>query len=137
MTRRHYDREHLLANLRHVLRGHQGPDNTISMRDAFEAITGEVVIPGRRYDQTRIVRSLVEQLRREGVPVGFRGGPDGGYFVARSDEELAETLAIFHARALSSFRQEAALKRITFGELLEQYALELHDPPSDTEVTTP
>jgi len=79
----------------------------------------------RRYDQTRFVRSIIKELRQEGKPIGIKSGSRGGYFTARNDAELQSTIETFHRRAMSSLQQEAALKRISFNELLEQYELEI------------
>lgn len=124
------ERDALKRAVGEILDRHRGPQRAITMVALFRQATGEVVIPNRRYDQTRIVRSVVEQLRREGRPIGLVSGRGGGYFVAQSDTELQPTIDWFHSRAMSSLQQEAALKRITFGELLQQYRLEL-DPETD------
>lgn len=121
------DRAALKDQVRALLREHVGPENCITMTQLFHHATGEPVIPNRRYDQSRIVRSLVEELRRDGCPIGLHGGINGGYFWARSADELDPTVQWFHRRALSSLKQEAALKRVPFEELLKQYQLEFHN----------
>lgn len=120
------DRRDLAEAVRHVLERHEGRDQPITMAALFAITTGETIVPGRRYDQTRIVRSLIEQLRREGLPVA---NSPRGYFLARDDEELAPTIRAFHQRAMSSLRQEKALKRVSFEDLLRQYELELRRTP--------
>lgn len=111
--------------MRKILQRHRGADNPITMTQLFTAATGEQAIPTRRYDQTRIIRSLVEQLRRDGVPIANRGGKTGGYYLAENEAELDGTIRNFHNRAMSSLQQEAALKRIDINQLFEQYKLEL------------
>lgn len=106
---------------------HQGPDNCIKMDDLFCHVTGEHIIPYRRYDQTRIVRSLVKDLRREGCAIGNKAGKNGGYFLATTEEELEKTIKTLHSRALASLGQEAALKRVKVEHLLEQYRLEFNN----------
>lgn len=118
------EREELKQRIRDVLREHVGPDDCITMTQLYRAVTGAHVIPQRRYDQSRVVRSLVEQLRREGCPIALKAGTGGGYFWARDERELDPTVRWFHQRAMSSLKQEAALKRMPFGDLLQQYQLE-------------
>lgn len=127
------EREELLERVRGVLREHRGPEACITMTQLYHAVTDDLVIPQRRYDQTRIVRSVVEQLRREGCPIALKAGIGGGYFWARSEAELDTTVRWFHRRAMSSLQQEAALKRVPFGELLRQYHLELEDTETETQ----
>ncbi len=119
------DRAELRRRIREILEEHTA-DHPITMIALFQAITGEVVIPWRRYDQSRIVRSLVEELRREGMPVAHKSSAGGGYYIARNAKELQPTVDWFHVRALSSLRQEAALRRMRPGELVKQYELELN-----------
>ncbi len=105
-----------------LLKKYAGPENCILQYEIYVQITGSHIIPKRRYDQTRFIRSIVKELREDGMPIGIA---KHGYFIARSTEELATTISTFHKRAMSSLKQEAALKRLTFNELLEQYELEL------------
>lgn len=121
------DREALKERIKAALKEHEGPEAAITMTELYARITGAVVIPWRRYDQTRLVRSVVEQLRREGCPIGVKGGNSGGYFWARNEEELKGTIGWFHERAMSALKQEAVLKRLHPGELIKQYALELEN----------
>ncbi len=111
-----------------VLRRHVGKGQAITMTRLTAAIQGGDVIPSRRYEETRLVRSIVEELRRDGHPVAHFNGRGGGYFWAETEEELEETAAWFRQRAMSAFRQEAALKRISLAELVEQLALDLKRP---------
>ncbi len=119
------DRDELKQKVRAILERHQGPDDCVNMFELFHAVTGLPVIPGRKINQTRPIRSLVEQLRREGCPIALRSGPNGGYFWARNDEELQSTITWFHDRAMSSLRQEAVLKRMEPAEVVKQYEIEL------------
>lgn len=118
-------RARLKANIKRVLQLHVGADACISMAQLHRAASGELIYPGRRYDQTRATRSCVAQLRREGCPIGYRMGRAGGYFWAASARELESTIHTFHGRALSSLAQEKALRRITSAQLARQIELEL------------
>ena len=123
------DRADLLARVQGLLQQCRGPQAAIRMVDLFALATGDVIIPGKRYDQTRILRSLVEQLRRDGCPIGHVSGTGGGYFWADDPADLDLTIRWFHQRALSSLRQERALRRVPFAQVLEQHALDFDAQP--------
>jgi len=109
-----------------LLKKHRGPEYCILMNEIFVEVTGGHIIPNRRLDQTRFIRTIIKELREAGRPICIKAGTkNGGYFTARNEEELKKTIETFHSRAMSSLKQEAALKRISFNELLEQYELEL------------
>ena len=125
-------REEMLVAVKICIRQHVGHDNAISQYEVYRSVTGLPIVPGRKYDHTRIIRSIVEQLRREGCPIGNRSGAKGGYFWASHLPDLDPTIKSFHSRAMSSLKQEAALKQISEVELIKQYQLEL-SLPSETE----
>ena len=119
-------RENLKDDIEIILRKHQGPENCITMDDVYMAVTGEkFIVPWNRHSQTRIIRSIVQQLRNEGCPIGIVNGKEGGYFWARNMAELESTISKLHKSAITSLRTEAALKRLSTGNLLAQYELEL------------
>lgn len=120
-------RDYLLEQCRALVRAHEGPDDCITMTEIYSRITGEPVIPWRRYDQSRIVRSLIEQLRREGCPIGHKGGRHGGYFWAADKAGLEATARMFRSRGISAFKQEAALRRMSNKDLLKQYQIDLEN----------
>jgi len=119
-----------------LLKKHMGPDDCILMNEIFVEVTGGHIIPNRRLDQTRFIRTIIKELREQGCPIGIKGGKNGGYFTARNDEELKKTIETFHSRAMSSLKQEAALKRISFNELLEQYELELSQEQTQEKIAS-
>ena len=123
------ERSALKVRVRDILMVHKGPNDCVLMNEIYVEVTGYHIIPTRRIDQTRIIRSIIVALREESCPIGIKAGSGGGYFWARNDAELEATIVTFHKRAISSLKQEAALKRIPFGELLEQYELELSQQP--------
>lgn len=122
------DREHLKHDIKNLIRQHVGRDNAIKMVTVFVEVTGEIIIPWKRHEQTRPVRELVNQLRNEGCPIG---SCRGGYFWARDEKELGPTLDTLHSQAMTRLKTEAALKRIPFGQLLKQYHLEFSQESSD------
>ena len=122
------DRDMLKERALEVLQRHVGKSRAITMARLAGAIQGCAVVPSARYEETRLVRSIVEQLRREGHPVCHHNGRGGGYFWAANENELEETAAWFRKRAMSAFRQEANLKRISMSELVEQLKLDIEKP---------
>lgn len=122
MTIRRYNRDQIQAAVVHILEQHRGPERTITMVELFKAATGEIVIPAKRYDQTRIVRSIIDSLRAGGVPVCFDGT---GYFLARHAEDLEPTVRHMESRAISHFQTAANLRRCSVKDLLQRYQSEL------------
>jgi len=122
------DREQIKQRVLEVLARHVGKAHAIPMSELTSAVQRCQVTPSRRYNESRIVRSVVEQLRREGNPIAHFNGRGGGYFLAANEGELADTARWFRQRAMSAFRQEAALKRISLTDLLEQLHLDLATP---------
>jgi hypothetical protein len=98
--------------------------NPISMTQLFVQVTGEHVIPARKHEQSRVIRALVKELRMDGCPIAFSAARNGGYYWARSEDDLAPTLRTLHSHAMSNLQVEAALKRVPFNQLLQQYELE-------------
>lgn len=96
--------------------------DAITMAELFVKVTGDHIIPMRKYDQTRIIRSVIKQLREEGQPIA---DCSSGYYMADSTAALQPTIDKFHHRAMSSLRTEAALKKIQPGSLIKQYELEI------------
>lgn len=122
------DRDTLKDRALTVLQRHVGKGNAITMTRLAGAIQGCDVVPSSRYEESRIVRSIISQLREEGHPIAHHNGRGGGYFWAANEAELAETAAWFRSRAMSAFRQEANLKRISLSELVEQLRLDIEQP---------
>jgi len=119
------NRDQLKRRLLQVLASHTCRDDCISMTQLVPAVLGDYVIPNKRYDQSRIVRSLVAQCRREGAPICIRSGKYGGYFLATNPEELEHTAKWFRKRAMSSLKQEALLRGMAISDLVEQISLDL------------
>lgn len=122
---REIDRAEFKARVREILAQHVGPDECVSMYRLYQAITGHPIIPMRKVNQTRLVRSVIAELQEDGEPIVHKSGPDGGYYTAEKKEEIEQEAAWFRKRALSAFRREKMLRRISNEELLRQYALEL------------
>lgn len=124
-------KERLLA----VLQRHKGPDNPITMVQLIKPIFGEWPIPLRQYDQSRIIRSLVQQLEREGVPVVARNSKDGGYYLATSDEQIDRRARWFRKRAMTALRREARLRKMSVEQMIEQKPLDFSTQTGDENAT--
>lgn len=123
---REIDRAEFKARVREILAQHVGPEECVSMYALYRAITGHPIIPGRKVNQTRLLRSIIAELQEDGEPIVHKSGPEGGYYSAETKAELEQEAAWFRKRALSAFRREKMLRRISNEELLRQYALELN-----------
>ncbi len=92
---------------------HCGEENGVHARELVREICGETS-PGLERD----LRSLVEELRREGQHIC--GTPASGYFIAANDEELLRTVKFLHDRAMTSLHQAAAMQRVSLPDLRGQ-----------------
>ena len=73
----------------------------------------------------RQLRTVVNQLRKEGNQIC--SSPTGGYFIAKSEEELLECCEFLHARAMDSLEQIAAMKRVAVPNLRKQLKLPIQE----------
>jgi hypothetical protein len=109
-----------------VLGGHIGAKKGITARDlAFKVWTppshggtaAERQIPGIE----RQVRKLIQELRTEGFHIC--GTPDTGYFMAENADELDRTCMFLYARAMTTLRQIARMKKVSLPDLRGQLKL--------------
>ncbi len=69
----------------------------------------------------RLVRSLVTELRLEGIAIC--GTPETGYYVAATVDELEETCAFLRSRAMHSLVLESKLRHVPLPDLIGQLRL--------------
>ena len=69
----------------------------------------------------RRLREVVNKLRKEGNQIC--SSSSGGYFIAKSEDELRECCEFLHARAMDSLEQIAAMKRVAVPNLRKQLKL--------------
>lgn len=69
----------------------------------------------------RALRKLISAARFDGLAIC--GTPVTGYFVALTADELKQSAAFWHARALHSLTMEARVLQVSMGELLGQIQL--------------
>jgi len=77
-------------------------------------------------DQRRL-RKVIEALRTAGHRICAH--PSRGYYMAATDEELTRACSFLRERAMTSLRQECAMKRVSLPDLLGQLGLPLESTP--------
>lgn len=106
------------------LTSHIGQANAIGMAELYEAVYGETW--ANRINDTRKLRKLITDMRREGVAicsVSDRSG--GGYFLAAAGSELKDYLRRSKVRALKILGRVSKIQKISLPELLGQMKLEM------------
>lgn len=122
---REMDRGELKYHVYAILQGHSGPEACITKEALWSRASGEAIIPWRRVNQTRLLRSLIAELQSEGVAVVHKSGTGGGYYLATDDIQIAQEAQWHHLRAMSHLKREKALRRMTAKELLQQLEIDL------------
>lgn len=90
---------------------HSGSRYGISAKHIAEKLD----IPERR------VRHLVTECREDGIAIC--GHPSTGYFVAKTAEEMQETLDFLKDRALHSLKLASTLSKLPLADLIGQLHL--------------
>jgi hypothetical protein len=106
---------------------HQGPDNGLTMTECVAVVLGEIIIPYKRNNQSRLIRDLVAELQRDGHPICHKSGKYGGYYIATNDDQLDAEAAWHHKRAIASLTRVKHLRKITTDEVVEQVKLDLEE----------
>lgn len=114
------DKQALKAKLLEILSKHVGAANAIGMGELYEMLFGE---PWKsRINDTSALRSLIRALRESGVPIGSNGF---GYYILRSDSEIAEYCRRMEHRALGTLKRISRIKKISLPAYLGQLQLGL------------
>ena len=116
-----FDRDITPALVLDVLGDHVGARNGITARDLVRKITGISTAAGERR-----LRHVIEALRSAGHRIAAH--PSTGYFTAETDSELDDTCDYLYARAMTSLKQVAAMKRVDLPDLRGQLRLRLGAP---------
>jgi hypothetical protein len=105
-----------------ILTEHTGRTRAIGMGELFTAVYGE---PWQhRINDTRKLRNLVTELKKDGVPVcSVSDSTGGGYYLASAGSELDDYCKRLRIRALKILAQEARLRKLALPELLGQISL--------------
>jgi len=117
----------LLGELTH----HIGRHRAIGMGELYEKIFEETW--QNRINDTRRLRIVITELRRQGVAIcseSSRAG--GGYYLASAGSELKDYLSRLRRRALKVLSLEAKMRKMTLAELLGQIELNLRGGQDET-----
>ncbi|WP_051754558.1 hypothetical protein [Thermodesulfobacterium commune] len=107
------------AKLLAILAKHVGKSKSIGMGALYEQVFGNTCKD--KVNQARIIRALVTELRKEGIPIcSDQDKEGGGYYLAAAGKELEEYCMKLRKRALKILHMEAILRNKTLPELLGQ-----------------
>ncbi|MDZ7831653.1 MAG: hypothetical protein U5L07_07860 [Desulfobacterales bacterium] len=123
MTPQEQKKQMFKSTLLQVMTEHVGRENAIGMGELYDRVICEPWT--HRINDTRYLRKLLTELRRDGVPICSSASREGGgYYLAAAGSELARYCENLHRRALSLLSREARLKKMTLPELVGQLSLE-------------
>jgi hypothetical protein len=109
-----------------VLTDHIGETKAIGMGELFEAVYGESW--RNRINDTRRLRKLITDMRREGVAIcSVSGHTGGGYYLASAGSELLGYLRRSKIRALRILARVATIQKVSLPDLLGQMRLEMEN----------
>lgn len=124
MGEKEINKEAIKTKLLSVLVRHVGRTNAIGMGELFEAVFNKRW--NNKVNDTRLIRSLITELRREGLPICSTMDSDGGgYYIAAAGSELNDYLRRMERRALLILERNARIKRVSLPEYLGQMRLHL------------
>ncbi len=112
-----------------IMSGHVGQGKRIGMGELFERVFDETY--EHRINDTRRLRKMITELRRDGVAICSIAAPSGGgYWLASAGSELASYCQKLRSRALGILGMEAIIRKTTLPEMMGQIALELRKADS-------
>jgi hypothetical protein len=114
----------LKGRLLEILIGHVGKSQIIGMGELYESVFGEPW--NHRINDTRRLRKLIEELRRDGKQIcSDPARVGGGYYIASTTSELADYCGKLRHRALKILSVEARIRKVSLPELVGQLRLDL------------
>ena len=115
-------KEEYKAKILYELSKHVGSGKAIEQSELYEKVFGKKII--NKHNQARFLRRLIEELRKEGIPIVASTERDGGgYFLAAAEKELENYCAKIRKRALKLLTIEAKLKNKTLPEVVAEIAM--------------
>lgn len=118
------NKEQLKSRIMMELMKHVGKNNIISMSELHLRVFGEVA--NNIINDTRQIRKIVEELRREGLPIcSLKGKNNAGYYIASAGSELKDYCDRIRRQALRQLAIEAKLRKMTLPQLLGEIRLNL------------
>ncbi len=104
---------------------HPGRSNIIGMGELYERVFDQHWT--NRINDTRALRTLITELRTEGVPICSE---NGGYYQTSSASELEAYCQRLRSQGLNKLKLEAKLRKKTMPDLLGQIAMSYRQPPA-------
>jgi hypothetical protein len=113
------------------LTSHIGQMHAIGMAELYETVYGEAW--QNRINDTRKLRTLITDLRREGVSIcSVSSSSGGGYSLPAAGSELKGYLRNSKIRALRILARVSKIQKISLPELLGQMRLEMEAGHDET-----
>ncbi len=119
-TQHRKERKKLKAHVRRILcRECVGSENAITSVQLFCRVSSEWLVPGKKYDQTRILRSVINELRQNhSLPIV---GNNVGYFVAKNLDEFDPYLRKEIGSAKGRLCRLSRMAKMPLPDMLRQY----------------
>lgn len=107
-----------------VMLHHVGPERKIGMGELYETVFERPW--NHRINDTRQMRKLITDMRRDGLPVmSSCARTGGGYWISSSSAEMNDYCRKARTRALKTLHRLARMQKISLPEYLGQMQLEL------------
>lgn len=124
------DRPHLRTKVVKELKKHVGKTNAISAANLLTLTTGEIVVPSLERNQTRLIRSIIRDIRRDKELAIISGN---GYWVAESDEELTAYAHKLLCEAARKYGLARSLSKVPVSRMVKQFNLNFSDEEKNNE----
>jgi len=112
------------------LTDHIGQMHAVGMAELYETVYGETW--ENRINDTRKLRKLITDMRREGVAIcSVSSSTGGGYYLPAAGSELKGYLRLSKVRALRILARVSRIQKISLPDLLGQMRLEMEDNGHD------
>jgi hypothetical protein len=109
-----------------VMLAHVGPNQKIGMGELFETVFEKPY--HHRINDTKLLRKLITEMRRDGQPVlSDSSATHGGYWISASGSELNAYCEKGKRRALRILGRISRMKKVSLGDYLGQMRLELEE----------
>lgn len=108
-----------------IMARHVGSTRRIGMGELFTEVFGESW--NNRINDTRKLRTVLTELRKEGVPICSSAESGGGYWLASAGSELEHYTSRLKTQALKKLKLVATLNNCTLPALLGQMQLAFHE----------
>jgi len=116
------EKEHAKMVLLRILYRHIGAGQKIGMGELYREVFGEEW--HNRINDTRALRTLITELRHEGVPIcSVASNNGGGYYLASAGSELTGYCERLRTQALKKLKLEAKIRRVSLPDLIGQMAM--------------